>query len=188
MSFDDPAFTDSQGAPHPPLQTSAALKTSATPVGNLFLMLFGVLSVFFALVFTVWGTVRIVSASHTTQWATTDGIITQSTMGTVVDHGRGGGTSYHADIHYQFVLNGQTLTGTEITWSEDTYPFSSYSESVLKRYPVGAHVPVHYSPDKPLITVLDAGANFPEYFTLGVGLVLGLVSVPVCWFGFRGQL
>ncbi len=70
-----------------------------------------------------------------------------------------GGITYHADVRYEYVVDGLTQSSTEISAGDYGSSDPSHARQVAKQYPVGREVTVHYSPENPAKAVLQAGNN-----------------------------
>lgn len=109
-----------------------------------------------------------------TSWPTTEGIIRTAQMGR--HRGNKGGTTYSADVSYNYSVGGSRYTGTKVAFGMMSSS-SGYAQGVLNRYPVGANVPVHYSPDNPATAVLETGIHGGTWICFGVGSIFALVGV-----------
>lgn len=68
------------------------------------------------------------------------------------------GLVYDADITYHYAVNGQQYAGTLVSILE--YQGDSHSMSeIVRGYPEGAPVTVHYDPANPAYAVLEPGLN-----------------------------
>jgi hypothetical protein len=107
-------------------------------------------------------------------WPTTEGIIRTSSMGR--HRGNKGGTTYSADVSYDYSVWGSRYTGTKVAFGMMSAS-SSYARGVLDHYPVGAKVPVHYSPSDPETAVLETGIHGGTWICFGVGSVFALFGI-----------
>ncbi|MGZ4971531.1 MAG: DUF3592 domain-containing protein [Limisphaerales bacterium] len=104
-------------------------------------------------------------------WPTTEGIVRTSEIGR--HRSNKGGTTYSADVSYDYSVGGSRYTGTKLAVGAMSSS-SSYAQGVLKRYPVGAKVTVHYSPSDPETAVLETGIHGGTWICFGVGSVFTL--------------
>ncbi len=107
-------------------------------------------------------------------WPTTQGIIRTAEMGR--HRGNKGGTTYSANVSYDYSVGGSRYTGKKVAFGMMSAS-SSYARGILERYPIGAKVPVYYSPDNPETAVLETGVHGGTWICFGVGSVFVLVGV-----------
>ena len=81
-----------------------------------------------------------------------------------------------AQVAYEFPVGSQVYQGSRIGIGETMGP---EVEAVMKRYPVGASVPVYYDPDHPDSCVLerDAPVNAGCLYAIALAVVLGGLSL-----------
>jgi len=125
-------------------------------------------------------------ASQAQGWSTLEARVLQSRVEVVkkASSWRRGRTSfqdyYNAVIQYEYVVNGQQLTGERIGLDPSVSSGFARSEAErwVRRYPVGATVKIHYSPRDPSQSVI-----YPWRDDLGVMLmmVFGVLAPPVGW-------
>ena len=131
--------------------------------------------------FHFWAKPVLTNARNSSNWPTVLGSITKSELDADTDSD---GTTYSADIEYEYAVNGDAYLG-EIVWFGDGYSSSARHshQDIVDRYPVGAQVNVYYKPDDPFIAVLEPGAVASSYagFILSCVLMvigLGMLIVP----------
>jgi hypothetical protein len=107
-------------------------------------------------------------------WPTTQGTIQSAEIGQ--HRGSKGGTSYSADVSYGYSVRQTHYTGTKIAFGMMSAS-ASYARGVLNRYPVGAKVPVYYSPNDPGTAVLEPGIHGGVWICFGVGSVFVLFGI-----------
>jgi len=90
--------------------------------------------------------------------------------------GSKGGTTYSADVSYDYSVWGSHYTGTKVAFGMMSSS-AHYAQSYLNHYPVGAKVPVHYSPNDPQAAVLETGIHGGTWICFGVGSVFSLFGV-----------
>ena len=81
-----------------------------------------------------------------------------STTGTIVESGTKR-VMFRAQprVTYSYAVDGTQHTGDRISFAAGVPP--KETASVLARYPAGKSVTVHYAPEKPAESVLEAGSN-----------------------------
>jgi hypothetical protein len=107
-------------------------------------------------------------------WPTADGTIRTSTMGR--HRGNKGGTTYSADVSYDYSAGGARYTGTKVAFGMMSAS-SDYAQSFLNRYPVGAKVPVYYSPSDPATAVLETGIHGGTWMFFGASAIVALFGI-----------
>jgi Protein of unknown function (DUF3592) len=106
-------------------------------------------------------------------WPTTEGVVDRAAMTSHTSNK--GGVTYSADISYHYQAAGTYHTGTRLAFGTMSSSYN-YAQEILSRYPVGARVPVHYSPDDPELAVLETGVHKGVWIEFGVGTVFILVG------------
>jgi hypothetical protein len=127
-----------------------------------FLLVLGLLAV----VGTLWSQ-RMTRRSAS--WPTTEGKVVRSELFTDRDAYEGG---TRAEIAYVYVVGGREYRSTRVTFASAIYS-TAYKAMVLKHYPLGARVRVHYDPSAPHTAVLSVE---PSQVWL-IGAVVGLFFV-----------
>jgi hypothetical protein len=107
-------------------------------------------------------------------WPTAEGTIRTSAMGR--HRGNKGGTTYSADVSYDYAVLGSHYTGTKVAFGMMSAS-SGYARGVLDRYPVGAKIPVHYSLSNPETAVLETGMQGGTWICFGVGTIFALFGI-----------
>ena len=126
-----------------------------------FLALFGLFWSGMVLIFDGFITHGIYKQAMSQYYPSVDGQVIHSEVGS--HRGSKGGTSYSADITYQFVVNGQTFTKDRLRY--DPISSSSYAAAfeTVAAHPVNSTIRVFYNPADPQDAVLFtgiAGADF----------------------------
>jgi hypothetical protein len=120
-----------------------------------------------------YGTIVIIRAKASTHWPTVQGKVIFASMRT--DSG-GDNTTYHADIQYDFCVDGVTFTGKRVAYGDYGSSDTQHAERVLSRYPVGTKVAVYYMPDRPEECLLEPGLRFQSLSIMGFGLLFFAVG------------
>lgn len=122
---------------------------------------------------TALGGIKLINnARESLYWPKAEGIITQSFM----DRDRH--RRHYANIKYSFTVNGQKITGFQISAKE----MNKSSEELLKEYPVGKKVTVYYDPDNPENSLLEPGYSWQSYQAFVLGIIIILVGIGVLFF------
>jgi len=107
-------------------------------------------------------------------WPVTTGVITAAEMTT--QSGDQGGETHGVNIAYDYMVAGQHYDGTRLAFGVMTAS-GGYAQAVLKCYPVGRKIPVHYSPADPQQAVLETGIHGGT----GICLFIGILFVLAAW-------
>lgn len=123
------------------------------------------------------------------RWPTTAGEITGTDVKSS-SSGESGTTSYSPKLRYEYTVDGETYVSSRYRFgSVPSFSSRSKAESWLEdNFPVGSEVPVHYSPDRPDLTVLKPGGLRPLFLVLFGLLWLGLGAFMVLRPGTWTQL
>ncbi len=113
------------------------------------------------------GVKTLLTANASKNWQTVEGKVISST----VDSKRGtkGGTTYHAEVLYEFTVNGQKQSSNDIAFGSFSSSDPSHARSIVNRYPAGSQVTVHHSPSDPAKAVLEVGISGQTYFVPAFG-------------------
>lgn len=137
---------------------------------------------FLALVFGGIGVWAVVQArrgqqkAHAAQgWPSAPGAIVEARVSRNSHEDSDGDThySYSPRLKYTYTVQGQTYTGSQITFGfQKSYNSESSAAAVLQRYPVGGQVMVIYDPHNPAEAALERKAG-----GVGAGLVIGIIFI-----------
>lgn len=109
------------------------------------------------------------TANTSKNWQTIEGKIISSTVDS--KRGRKGGMTYHAEVLYEYTVNGQTQSSHDIAFGSYGSSDPSHARSIVNKYPAGSQVTVHYSPSNPAKAVLEVGISGQTYFVPAFGAV-----------------
>lgn len=127
----------------------------------------------------IWGVSVVLEGSASSDWPSTDGVVTSSQVATRTDSSRNRSrTSYVATVTYDYAVAGRTFTGDRIAadaghGSGDV----SNAREIVNRYPEGASVKVYYRPDDPSEAVLERGVPGRAWGPIAIGGVFLIVGV-----------
>ena len=102
-------------------------------------------------------------------WPVTEGRITESSM-------QSGDGDLLPDIQFSYTIDGKTYRQA-VRFTEDISPSQEFSNSYVQKYPPDARVPVHYNPDNPAESVLDAAADKGDWLVLSLGLGMAILGI-----------
>ena len=113
-------------------------------------------------------------ANESTGWPSTNGTIQNSTVEYhSSSDGRG---TYHAEVLYQFDVEGQTRSGNKVAFGDFGSSNPSHAQNIVNRYPKGKIVPVYYRGGDPDTCVLEPGLQGQAWFLPGFGLIFFVVG------------
>lgn len=152
-----------------------------TRIFTVFWAIFVLLGIFFA----VQGTLEWIRAADSTSWPTVDGTVTRSEVTSHRSSHKGRtSTSYHAQIEFDYTVDGQKLHGTRRTYKVVASSQSAANEAVAA-YPVGRSVTVSYDPQDPERAVLEPGWDWSNAIPIAVGLFAMVFVSFVHWLVVR---
>ena len=115
-----------------------------------------------------FGSRSIYRANESVSWPTAEGQIQNSS---VEYHSGGDSSTYHAEIRYTFVVDGQTHSGNRVAFGDYGSSDSSHAQNIVNRYPKDKKVQVHYLASDPDVCVIEAGVQKQVWFVPAGGLV-----------------
>lgn len=127
------------------------------------------------LVFLYLGVESLHTASSTTAWPIVQGRIISSEVQS--KSSSNGGMSYHADLLYEYHVGDELFFSNTVSIGGFSWGGESHAQCIVARYPVGSEVTVHYCPDNPGSSVLEAGISGPTFLLPGAGGVFVLVGL-----------
>ena len=131
------------------------------------------------------GGIMLMKALSSADWPTVLGRITSSKLASREETGSSSAgsttTVYYADVRYTYIVEEKTYGGKKVSFDEVSSNNPVYAREVVNSYPAGKEVSVHYNPDKPGDTVLEAGAEWTSYLLPGMGIVFLAVGALFCF-------
>lgn len=119
------------------------------------------------------------TAKASAAWPSTEGSITKTHI-RIDDRGETSET-YHPEITYAYSVLGSPYQGTRtVIGATRSYSSRRKAEAFLAGYPIGMKVTVHYDPEKPDQSVLEAGAKrgaIGTFIISGVFALIGLIAI-----------
>ncbi len=143
-------------------------------IGNLdtFRKFFQPLIVMLALLLIGKGGMQLFKVHQTYKWASTEGIITSSSLGC----SPGGKPLYRAQIRYRYSVSGKEFESSHYSIA-DTFSYTKQRPcEILEEHLVGSQTQVFYNPEAPSEAVID---RFPWESPLPflVGIILFIFAV-----------
>lgn len=121
-------------------------------------------------------------ANASVDWPTTHGYVVRSSV-EYHDSDEGDGT-YHAEILYEFKIDGVAYNGKRIAYGDYGSSNPSHARAIVNRYPVKRLVVVYYMPENPEECLLEVGIQGQTWFLPLFGIVfftfgsIALVGIP----------
>jgi hypothetical protein len=97
-------------------------------------------------------TVEIRNSTEAKAWPITAGQITSSDLQTCAFCD---GPKYTVRVRYEYVTAGQAYVGPKVLFGTHSFDSQTEADALLRTYPSGASVPVHYKADNPGQSVLE---------------------------------
>ncbi|RJQ26820.1 MAG: DUF3592 domain-containing protein [Peptococcaceae bacterium] len=135
----------------------------------IFLLLIPLAGIFLLL----WGGRIIYLSVISTDWPQTEGIVISSGV-EKYDSGllnKEEGPSYGARVVYKYTVAQIPYTGSIISFSDYNSGSPRHPLEVIKQYPPGRRVTVHYSPQNPGLSVLETGVTWKSFIVFIIGLI-----------------
>jgi hypothetical protein len=134
---------------------------SRSPISR-FLLIFGTFWSAIVLGFDIFIGWSMIRQSATADWPTTTGHVLRSE---IAGHDDGDGTTYSAEIEYEYEVDGREYQSDRIRLGGFTSTSDrDHIERIIARAPAGGTVPVYYNPDDPSEAVLTSGVAGEDYF------------------------
>ncbi|MBI5152055.1 DUF3592 domain-containing protein [Candidatus Peregrinibacteria bacterium] len=141
------------------------------PLTKKGVIIFLIISISISLIFVCVGALPIYrNYIRNAQWNAVPAIIINSEISR---HLSGtSGTTYGANIEYEYVINGKKYFGAYDSLSSN---FSSYANKLLDKYSQGAQIIVKVNPNDPTESALQENIDWFWYLFLGVGTILMVI-------------
>lgn len=151
-------------------------------LGKIGGLLFGALALGAGLFALTWGIQGVLASLASKDWPTAEGTITQSELekrrkkGGAASNQRRNRFTYTPRVTYEFIVEGQTYTGTRLSFSDYATSNEDQMQQVLAPYPVGTQITVYYDPDKPTECSLQTGFGWTPVAVTGAGCILSFIG------------
>lgn len=152
----------------------ATTQTMSPRMKFLFARIFPLPFIIVGLAILLFGIKSIVDAQESENWPASEGTIQNSAVEYHSDSD-GPGT-YHAEVFYQFSVNGQMRSGKTVAFGDYGSSDPSHAQEIVNRYPKGAPVKVYYKSDDPGVCVLEPGMKTQAWFMPGFGAIFFVVG------------
>jgi hypothetical protein len=118
-------------------------------------------------------------AKESTTWPTAKGQIRSSSVKTLPSLSLKHGNSYYAEVMYYFTVNEKRFSGNLVTFGDRRSRNPSQARDIVKMYPDGEAVTVHYNPKNPQVCVLEPGVKGQ----VGIGIIFGPILMMLGIYG-----
>lgn len=135
-------------------------------------IVFSSIFVVFGLVIMGSGFYGLSRASESESWPSVEGVVISSEV--VTHRHNDGDRSYSPEILYDYVVNGETLSGNWIKHGND---FSSEARRYVNKYRAGKTVKVYYNVEDPSEAVLEPGVDFSTWTFPLLGAFIALLGI-----------
>ncbi len=122
-----------------------------------------------------FGVKEVRRANDSLMWPVADGTIQNSTV--AYHSGNDGGGTYHAEVFYQFAVDGRTRSGNKVAFGDYGSSNPSHAQGIVDRYPKGKEVKVYYQTGAPDVCVLEPGLKGQAWFMPGFGLIFFISGI-----------
>ncbi len=121
----------------------------------------------------VFGVRGLLRARDSVAWPSVQGRIVESSVERHHRSGSKGGSSstYHAEILYEFAVDGTTYNGTRVAYGDYGSSNPSHARRIVNRYPAGKNVAVYHLPGNPEECLLEPGVKGQAWVLPGIGLI-----------------
>ena len=162
--------------------------------GKIFFMCFGAIFIIGGIIAAYFGinTIKIAIASES--WPTVEGKVTRSEITSVIREVERDGisvkeTHYIPHVSYHYTVNGLAHISDKVSFVEASYDetCSSCANAIRNVYPKDTIVKVHYNPEKPDESVLEAGLQMRTFSPLAMGITFCLAGTLFFFLGLYGK-
>jgi len=118
--------------------------------------------------FSLGAFLEIAKLSRIKDWPSVDGSITASSA----SPGCRGMDAYSPQLEYRYTVNGKAFQGQRRDLGMAVCDTQARVEQIVLRYPVGAHVTVHFDPTRPDYAVLETAVDTTALWFMGLATLL----------------
>ena len=158
----------------PRTSTQTYAESNVLTVMNFFFSrIFPFIFVVVGAIAALFGIHGIIKAKASVDWPSSPGRIVSSTVESHRSTGDSGprSTTYHAEISYEFSIEGTTFNGNRVAYGDYGSNYPSHARRIANRYPKGKSVTVYYMPENPKECLLEPGLKAQAWILPGLGLI-----------------
>ena len=154
-----------------------------------FARIFPLIFVVAGLIIAFVGVRGLVKAKASVDWPSSQGKIVSSSLESHRSTGNNSrsSTTYHADILYEFSVEGTTFNGTRVAYGDYGTSNPSRARRIVNRYPKEKSVTVYYMPENPEECLLEPGLKAQSWVLPGLGLVFFIIGILIAYFSRSGK-
>jgi hypothetical protein len=120
----------------------------------------------------------LIRANASDDWPSIQGKVVESSVERHSSSGnKGNRSTYHAEILYEFEVDGKTYNGERIAYGDYGSSNPSHARQLVNRYPKGKEITVYYMPGNPEECLLEKGVKAQSWFLPGFGLLFLTVGI-----------
>lgn len=157
-----------------PIYSDAQTDLSASKSGRWALRAFAGIFFVVGLVVLYFGIIQITKGRASAAWPAVAGVITHSEMDVNSDSD---GTTYGADVSFSYQVKDTGYSSDKVSFGDFSSSDRRRARGILKQYPVGKKVSVHYDPAKPSEAVLEPGLKGGTWLLPGIGTAIFLTGL-----------
>jgi hypothetical protein len=147
-----------------------------------FVRIWGAAAIAFGAAFAIVGALDWDRAADSVGWPTVAGTVVSSRVEHSTTHRRGRTTHSHsAHVSYRYAVAGRALESSRIGFRMHGST-ESEARAIVERYPGGASVTVHHSPDDPTVACLEPGTGDLQWLPLAIGAFCVVMGAGIAWF------
>jgi hypothetical protein len=145
-------------------------------MGFFFTRIFPLIFIVVGASLVIFGIRDIFRAKASDSWPATTGTVIKSSVESYQSssgskRNAGGSTMYHADISYEFTVEGRTFNGKRVSYGDYNSSNQSHAQGIVDHYPKGKAVSVHYMSGNPDECLLQPGLEAMSWLKPVIGLV-----------------
>lgn len=115
---------------------------------------------------------HLLNALESRKWPVAPGVVTSAL---VKEDRTNEGVTWWPEVWYRFTVDGEEHAGNRGFFGGSTG--QAFASRLVKKYPIGTPVQVHYNPENPKESVLEPGVKWPLVATMLVILVFLAIAI-----------
>lgn len=142
-------------------------------MGRIFPLIFVLIGVFLI----YFGTKQIRLANESRDWPQAEARVLDSVVERIRRSGKNEGTTYRAEIYYEFEVDGVTYSGNRVAYGGRSSSNPSFARLTVNKYPKGKRIQVSYKSDDPNESVIESGIQGQVWVLPLIGLVFSVLGI-----------
>jgi hypothetical protein len=123
------------------------------------------------------GATNFISARKATDWPVAEGTILKAALEEVSD---AESSKLIPHLLYEYRVAGKRYVSSRITFAQRAFDNDTWSKDLVRRYPIGSKVKIHYDPVEPNEAAIFVGVTYHGYAQPIFGLVLLIATAMIC--------